>query len=322
MKIVGDVFNNRSRWRGCLATQTVNADATRHALLGVDTFRTNNLTPANSIAISDLFNEVSVTGYFGDVQGGRAINNVSRSNPAVATLPSHGYKNGQRLKFFVTLGMTELNNKFITVSNVTKDTFELLNVDSTSFNASVRDDRNYAVPAILFDLMDESNAKFLADPAHYPTKYTHFNRVAAESWLTGSSNGFNTYVSVAALRDRFWPAQKALADSAGLELRQYEGGLHFVGNIYLTGFGGNPEFTEFVVNTGHTQETADVYAAMYAAFWRVGGHYPAKYVEVAATSAWGTWGGIRFIPGDETNPVWTATEKANRQGDDSLNRHG
>src|SRR5208282_6245649 len=122
---------------------------------------------------------------------------------------------------------------------------------------------------------------------------------------------FATSVSVASLKDTFWPAQKAIADTHGLDLRQYEGGLHYVGNVYLTGYGGNPQFTEFLVNIGHTKETADVYAAMYSTFFQVGGHYPSKFVEAGLTSRYGTWAGLRFIPGDESNPVWVATRAAN-----------
>ena len=311
MRIIRDVFGDRARWRGCIATQTVNPDVTRHALLGVDAFRSNGFFRASSFSVTDLFDEISVTGYFGDVQSSTPINSISQANPAVMTCRSHGYKNGQRLKLFVAVGMTELNNRFVTVENATKDTFELSGVDSTKYSAFVVDDRNYVHPAFLFDLMDESNAKFLADPRSYPTKYTHFNRVVAASWLSGSASGFDTVVSVASLRDKFWPGQKVLADAVGLDLRQYEGGLHFVGDAYLTGYGGNPQFTEFVINTSHTQETANVYAAMYQAFFKIGGHYPAKFVEAGTPGQYGTWGGMRFIPGDDSNPVWVATRESN-----------
>jgi hypothetical protein len=50
---------------------------------------------------------------------------------------------------------------------------------------------------------------------------------------------------------------------------------------------------------------------MYAACFQIGGHYPAKFVEAGRPSPYGTWGGMRFIPGDENNPVWAATLGAN-----------
>jgi hypothetical protein len=311
MKIVRDTFNDRTRWRGCLATQTVSTAVTRYMLEGVAYFRVFQLSPANSLGVPDLFNDIGVTGYFGDIQDSRPINSITKANPAVVTSPSHAYKNGQRLKLSVGLGMIELNDKFVTVANATKDTFELEGIDSTSYTTSVMHDRNYANLALLFELMDESNDKFIAEPANCPTKYTHFNRVMAASWLNGSSGGVDTNVSVASLRDKFWPAQKVIADENGLELRQYEGGLHFVGDACLTGYGGNPQFTEYLVNTAHTQETADVYAAMYAAFFEIGGHFPAKFVEGGPSSRYGSWGAMRFIPGDEGNAVWMTTRAAN-----------
>jgi hypothetical protein len=313
MKLIRDVFNNRARWRGCLATQTINADVTRHALVGVDYFRANGLSPEKSLSVADLFDEVSVTGYFGDIQGSRRLTRITNANPAVVTSPSHGYTNGQRLKLFIATGMTELNDTFVTVGNATKDTFELLAVDSHAFKTFVTDNRSYATPALLFELMDASNAKFIADSKNYPTKYTYFNRVVAASWLNGSSEGFVTGHSIASLRDEIWPAQRAVADAAGLDLRQYEGGLHFVGDINLASYGGNPQFTEYLVHIGHTKETAEVYTAMYLAFFQIGGHYPSKFVEGGPTGPYGTWGGMRFIPGDEHNSVWAAVQKANSE---------
>jgi hypothetical protein len=311
MKIIRDVFNSRTRWRGCLATQTVNVDVTRSILSGIDFFITNGPSSTNTFAISDLFDEISVTGYFGDVQSSRRLDKVSNSNPAVVTAPSHGYKNGQRLKLFVASGMTELNNTFAMVDNAATDTFELAGVNSTSFKLSVTDNRNYAHPAHVFELMDKSAAQHLANPTRFPTKYSLFNHICAYSWLNGITEDFSTSVSVRSLKENFWPAQKAVADAHGLDLRQYEGGLHYVGDTYLAGYGGNPQFTEFLVNIGHTKETAEIYSAMYAAFFQVGGNYPAKFVEAGQTSQYGTWAGMRFIPGDEINPVWTATRDAN-----------
>jgi hypothetical protein len=311
MKIIGDVFTDRSRWRGCLGTQTVNTAVTEYSLLGVDYFRNNNPSKG-TLPIHALFDEISVTGYFGDVQGGsRPLDKISNSKPAVVTSPSHGYKDGQLLKLFVATGMTELNNTFVTVANATKDTFDLADVDTRSFSPSITDNRNYAHSAVVFGLMDASAAKHASDPTRFPTKSTYFNQIVAASWLNGESEGFVTRVSVKSLKEQFWPAQKAIADAHRLELRQYEGGLHFVGDIYLAGYGGNPQFTEYLVNIGHTQETADVYAAMYSAFFEIGGRYPSKFVELGQPSPYGTWGGVRFIPGDENNPVWIATSNAN-----------
>jgi hypothetical protein len=311
MKMVHDTFEARRRWRGCLAVQTTNPYTTRAALAGVDDFVSGESRNTNSAALNDLFNEIAVTGYFGNVQSSRPITNITNSRPAVVTSSSHGYRDGQQLKLFIAVGMTELNNSFVTVTNATEDSFQLLDVDSTSFKPFGAHNGNYAHPALLFKLMDASNANFISDPANNPTKYAYFNRVVAASWLNGISNDFVTDLSVANLRDRYWPAQKAIADAHRLELTQYEGGLHFVGDVFLTGYGSNRQFTEYLVNIGHTEETAAVYAAMYEAFFRIGGHRPSKFVEGGTDSQYGTWAGMRFIPGDEGNPVWRAVRQAN-----------
>jgi hypothetical protein len=311
MNLISGVFADRARWRGCIATQTVNASVTKAILVGVNFFIANESPTENALSVADLFDEIAVTGYFGDVQASRPIADVSTSNPAVVTSNAHGYVNGQRLKVFVNTGMTQLNNRFVTVANASRNTFELSSVDSTFFTPFVRDNRNYMHPAPLFELMDESISRFVANPAGYPTKYAFFNKVMAESWLIGSSHGVSTRVSVASLRDTFWPEQKAIADAHGLQLRQYEGGLHFVGDGYLNGYGGNEQFTDYLLNSGYTRETAAVYAAMYEAFFLVGGQYPSKFVEGGRPSPYGTWGGMRYIPGDEDNPVWAEVRKVN-----------
>lgn len=312
MKIIHNTFEARRRWRGCLAVQTSNPETTRAAMAGVDDFLGESGT-AKSATLNDLFNEIAVTGYFGNVQSSSPIKNITNSAPAVVTSASHGYQDGQQLKLFISVGMTELNDQFVTVANATKDSFQLLGVDSTSFKPFVPHNGNYAHPALLFKLMDESTANFISDPKNNPTKYAYFNRVVAESWVNGISNGLVTDLSVANLREKYWPAQKAIADEHGLELTQYEGGLHFVGDFFLSGYGGNPQFTEFLVNTGHTEETAAVYTAMYNAFFQIGGRHPSKFVEASVDSQFGTWGGMRFIPGDEGNPVWRAVRQANGQ---------
>jgi len=53
---------------------------------------------------------------------------------------------------------------------------------------------------------------------------------------------------------------------------------------------------------------------MYDAFFGIGGRYPSKFVEGGQTSRYGTWAGMRFIPGDEGNPVWRAVRRANDGG--------
>lgn len=312
MQIVRGIYNDPSRWRGCINTQTVSTGPLQQQLVGINYFISSK---APSLRVSDLFKGVYVTGYFGYFEECRPITSVTNTNPAVVFSNGHGYTNGQRLKLFVS-SMTQLNNTVVTVSNASANRYELSGVDATEFSPfSAGNGNNYSAKAVIFEIMDKSNARFVADPGSFPTKYTYFNQQLAQSMLTGScSEGFTSPISVANLRSTYWPPLKTLATANGLDLRQYEGGLHFVGDTYLNGFGGQAQFTEYLLNSGHSPEIAAVYAAGYAAFMAVGGVHPAKFVEGGATSQFGTWAGIRFWPTvangnkiDTANPVWKAT---------------
>ena len=318
MKLVRDVYDDGSRWRGAINSQTAWDAPARQILAGIAYWKSSTGSPLN---VRDLFKGLYVTGYFGDVQQARPIARIANSNPAVVYSTKHGYENGQRVKLFIQKGMTELNNTFAIVGNTTADTYELQGVNSTGYSASASGN-NYSVKALIFDIMDKSNAKFIADPVRYPTKYTYFSQQLATSLLTGAcSEGFTTNSSVAKLRSTYWPALKTIATAYGLELRQYEGGCHFVGDAYMTGYGGEPQFTDYLLNFGHSTELAADYAASYVAFKDVGGLYPSKFVEGGQTSRYGTWAGIRFWPAvangntkDTDNPVWRAVLEANAGG--------
>jgi hypothetical protein len=61
----------------------------------------------------------------------------------------------------------------------------------------------------------------------------------------------------------------------------YEGGSHFVGNVYLSGYGGinllGDRFTDFNINVSHSAQMARVYRAMYEAFDKIGGKLASLY---------------------------------------------
>lgn len=311
MKIVHDVYGDPARWRGALATQTVNPGVTSAAFVGVRACLDQLCAAGMRLEITDLFKSLYVTGYFGDVQLAHPIAGVTRANPAVATAHEHGFANGQRLKLFVSAGMTTLNDSYVTAANVTADTFELAGIDASRM-APWASGNNYAIDAAVFALMDESAARRARDPANYPLSSTYFAQQLRDSLITGTcAAGLTTRVSVASLRQTHWPAQKKIADANGLDLRQYEGGCHFVGDPYLTGYNSNPQFTEFLLASGHSEEVAEAYRAAATAFTAIGGVYPSKFVELGCDSQYGTWQGIRFLPGDETNPVWRTVQSLN-----------
>jgi hypothetical protein len=63
------------------------------------------------------------------------ITAITQANPAVVTVAGHLYSNGDTVYLNSVGGMTELNNGWFTVANVTANTFELTGVDSTAYTA-------------------------------------------------------------------------------------------------------------------------------------------------------------------------------------------
>jgi hypothetical protein len=64
------------------------------------------------------------------------ITAISKANPGVVTISSHGYSNGDHVIISSVGGMTEVNGKTFKVNNVTTNTFELQNVDGVNVNTS------------------------------------------------------------------------------------------------------------------------------------------------------------------------------------------
>jgi hypothetical protein len=64
MKVIRDTYGveNRRRWRGVLPTQTVNPSVTNRYIAGVKRYIQEH---APSLTITDLFDDLAVTGYFG-----------------------------------------------------------------------------------------------------------------------------------------------------------------------------------------------------------------------------------------------------------------
>jgi hypothetical protein len=320
MKIVRDTYNNRSRWRGVLNGQTVNSTTATQQLVGVSQFLSDD---GGGLAVSDLFNARAVTGYYGDVYDTRIPSAITKANPGVVTDNAHGRSNGDRVKFFVNDGMTELNAITVVVTNKATNTFELYDtegspIDTSGYgNWSAASNRNYYARATIFDLRDDSAQANIDDDVTYPTAYTLAAQVLAESWRTGTASWeigtggtFTTFVSLSSLVSTYWPAHKTIADANGLSLEQYEGQSHFVGSTVLAGFGGNAEFNDIMYGTAFTQEAADVFAKMCSDFLMLGGT-PSKFFEAGPPLPSGTWGGIRVLPGDEENPLWLAVRNAN-----------
>jgi len=69
------------------------------------------------------------------VETSQNITAITQANPAVVTINAHGYSNGDFVILTEIVGMEELNGRSFEVANVTANTFELLGIDSTTYEA-------------------------------------------------------------------------------------------------------------------------------------------------------------------------------------------
>jgi hypothetical protein len=63
----------------------------------------------------------------------KTITAVSKANPAVVTSTAHGYANGDVVRIAGVVGMTDLNGEVFVINNVTTNTFDLVDTDSTGY---------------------------------------------------------------------------------------------------------------------------------------------------------------------------------------------
>lgn len=78
------------------------------------------------------------------------ITGITKANPAVVTTSaSHGFSNGDVVKFSTIIGMTQLSGVSATIANVTATTFELSGVNSSAYGTFVeRSDTGIAAPDV------------------------------------------------------------------------------------------------------------------------------------------------------------------------------
>lgn len=74
----------------------------------------------------------AISGFAAAVTG---ISAITQANPAVITKTAHGLVTGDVVKLTDIVGMIELNDQIYVVKTLTADTFELVGVDSTLYDA-------------------------------------------------------------------------------------------------------------------------------------------------------------------------------------------
>ncbi|ETX30425.1 type I secretion protein [Roseivivax isoporae] len=105
--------------------------------------------------------------------------------------------------------------------------------------------------------------------------------------------------SLAALTDELFPYHAAVAAEAGLQLVMYEGGSHAVAQGARVA---DARLTEFLNAFSYAPEMAALYQEALAGWTAAGGRLFNAFVDVAAPSKWGSWGGLRHL--DDANPRW------------------
>ena len=64
------------------------------------------------------------------------ITAITKANPGVVTIESHGFTGGEEIYISGIAGMTELNNKYFLVVYIDGDTFSLTDIDATAINTT------------------------------------------------------------------------------------------------------------------------------------------------------------------------------------------
>lgn len=339
MKIIRDVYGpgNANRWCGYIGTQSVNPDFTTQVKGGIDYWRANALSPANSLTIAELFNDgiLGGTGYFTSAIVPWSVTGVTREANPTVTFGFHDFQVGDRIRFnfMPEDGMNELswsdsNNVVATVTEWISYEQIKIDINTTGFTPLVGSPQrgSYAVTSGVFDLMEASIAAY--DAGTTSSKYQYFSEQVAVATLaedgTSADGLFKTGLYIPSMKAQEWPNQKALADAMGLKIGQYEAGsaLCAVGGLTDRMHQNANDLADFleeaILADGNTAASAKVFSAMFSAFAAMGTDIAAKFTADGQQSINGNWGGFTKLPttkypnGDLDNPVWKAVLAANK----------
>lgn len=107
-------------------------------VIGMTELNGNNYTILGTGTDYFTLNGIDATTYTPYQSGGKirfSITGVTQANPAVVTMPKHGFQNGDYIYIHGVKGMTELNGNTYEVANRTATTFQLAGVNSTAYGA-------------------------------------------------------------------------------------------------------------------------------------------------------------------------------------------
>jgi len=126
------------------------------------------------------------------------ITGITKANPAVVTVASHGYSNGQDVWINSVGGMTEVNGRRFRIANVTTNTFELSGVNSTGYTtytsggtaASVYEIASPFTESMLYDIQftQSADVMYIVQETLQPRK---LSRTGHTSWTLSTVQFIN-----------------------------------------------------------------------------------------------------------------------------------
>jgi hypothetical protein len=315
MKTVRDIYggsSGRTNWRGNLATWWGVSGWTNNLVSGVSYYLAN-YAPASGLVLTDLFNDVATTGYYG---------NIWYSNGFFGNFPNATISIGTNAKVTLASGTSSLpigspiifsttgslpsplvawsastppaysTGVYWTTSLDTGSGFTFTATNNngvlganvtTSGSQSGTQTVQSANASLIANWMNDSYAHFLNQDGSYPTKYSYFNTMV--NLEVGDGRFMKNPYAVSVLASNW-----ANNIVAGLGMVQYEGGSGNYANAGQYAANGtqyvfDAQTQEYFSNAFATQEDAANWTGMVNA-WKAFGAAnsitvgsPAKYVE-------------------------------------------
>lgn len=316
MNIIRQNAPARNRWYGVWGSQGRNISVTTDNKIGVDYALAND--PALSgLTYTDLFDGLAVAGYYGgQIDFTRRVTSVVKTDATtltVTTSADHLWSVSDEVIFKrMNTGMVELDGEYHDVASVpTSSTFTITVADTSAYTDYADNGQQMVATASYYREIDAGLADFAA--GREVSEYSRISRQFQQDLKFGTAS--INWAGSSFVDDNIspWTAQFNEADAMGLELIQYEGGVHVLGNPVITGQSGEPDWETMIVATGYSEEMADAQNYALAAWEALGGVKPAKFV-MAGEPGNNAWGMFRYYGEGGTpdyNPVSMSWVRAN-----------
>lgn len=133
------------------------------------------------------------------------VTGITQASPGVVTAGTHGFSNGDTVKFFDVGGMTEVNNKTYTVANATTNTFELSGTDTTSFTAYTSGGEVHSTSTTIsgLDHLEGETVQVKVDGATHPDKTVSSGSITLEDDYAKVTVGLPYTMAIKTLRKEF-----------------------------------------------------------------------------------------------------------------------